>query len=59
MHLIPVILRDRVLALLFADSGENKIEVQSAALEVLTTITEAWLEAVGTRKKQHEAVSAR
>jgi hypothetical protein len=58
-QLIPVVLRDRVLALLYADSGENKIEVQSAALEVLTTITEAWLEAVGTRKKQHEAVSAR
>jgi len=59
VHLIPVILRDRVLALLYADSGEHKIEVQSAALEVLTTVTEAWLEAVGTRKKQHEAVSAR
>lgn len=59
VHLIPVILRDRVLALLYADSGEHKIEVQSGALEVLTTVTEAWLEAVGTRKKQHEAVSAR
>lgn len=58
-HLIPVILRDRVLALLYADAGENKGEVQSGALEVLTTVTEAWLEAVGTRKKQHEAVSAR
>jgi hypothetical protein len=59
VHLIPVILRDRVLALLFADSGENQMEVQSGALEVLTTVTEAWLEAVGTRKKQHETVSAR
>jgi hypothetical protein len=59
VELIPVILRDRVLALLYADDGEHKIEVQSAALEVLTTVTEAWLEAVGTRKKQHEAVSAR
>jgi hypothetical protein len=59
IHLIPVILRDRVLALLYADGGEHKVEVQSGALEVLTTVTEAWLEAVGTRKKQHEAVSAR
>lgn len=59
IHLIPVILRDKVLALLYADSGEHNIEVQSAALEVLTTVTETWLEAVGTRKKQHEAVSAR
>lgn len=57
--LIPVILRDRVLALLYADGGEKKAEVQTAALQVLTTVTEAWLEAVGTRKKQHEAVSAR
>jgi len=59
VHLIPVILRDKVLALLYADGGEHNIEVQSAALEVLTTVTETWLEAVGTRKKQHEAVSAR
>jgi hypothetical protein len=57
--LIPVILRDRVLALLYADGGEQQAEVQAAALEVLTTITEAWLEAVGTRKKQHEAVAVR
>ncbi len=57
--LIPVILRDRVLALLYADGGDPKVEVQTAALQVLTTVTEAWLEAVGTRKKQHEAVSAR
>jgi hypothetical protein len=59
VYLVPVILRDRVLALLYADGGEQKAEVQSAALQVLTTVTEAWLEAVGTRKKQHEAVSAR
>jgi hypothetical protein len=57
--LIPVILRDRVLALLYADGGEQQVEVQTAALEVLTTITEAWLEAVGTRKKQPEVVHAR
>jgi hypothetical protein len=57
--LIPVILRDRVLALLYADGGEKKADIQIAALQVLTTVTEAWLEAVGTRKKQHEAVSAR
>jgi hypothetical protein len=47
------------LALLYADGGEKKAEVQTAALQVLTTVTEAWLEAVGTRKKQHETVSAR
>jgi hypothetical protein len=58
-HLVPVVLRDRVLALLYADSGGSGAAVQTAALEVLTTITEAWLEAVGTRKKHHEAVSAR
>jgi hypothetical protein len=57
--LIPVILRDRVLALLYADGGDQNVEVQTAALEVLTTVTEAWLEAVGTRKKQPEAVHAR
>lgn len=58
VHLFPVTLRDKVLAVLYADGADSSGDVQTAALELLTNVTEAWLEAVGTRKKQSEAASA-
>ena len=50
VHLFPIILRDRVLAVLLAD-GDNEKSVEQPAIEVLVSLAEAWLEAVGTRKK--------
>jgi hypothetical protein len=50
----PVALRDKVLAILYLDSkgpdGQTR-PIQSSAIEVLVSLTEAWIEAVGNRKK--------
>lgn len=52
-HLFPVTLRDSVLAVLYADSGlEQKSAVDSTVIEILTASAEAWIEAIGTRKKK-------
>ena len=50
VHLFPIVLRDRVLAVLLADGDEDR-PVEQPAIEVLVSLAEAWLEAVGTRKK--------
>lgn len=49
-HLFPIVLRDRVLALLLAD-GDERNTVEQPAIEVLVSVSEAWIEAVGTRKR--------
>jgi hypothetical protein len=59
IYLFPIILRDKVLAVLYVDGHGANAEPYPAAIEVLTNVTEAWLEAVGTRKKQHEAAATR
>ena len=51
VHLFPIVLRDKVLAVLYADGGNTGRDVEQAAIEILTSVAEAWLEAVGTRKK--------
>ena len=51
VHLFPIVLRDKVLAVLYADAGNSGRDVERAAIEILTSVAEAWLEAVGTRKK--------
>jgi hypothetical protein len=52
--LLPVALRDKVLAVLYLDpkgpDGQPR-PIQSSAIEVLVALTEAWTEAVGNRKK--------
>ena len=50
VHLFPVVLRDRVLAVLLAD-GDERNPVEQPAIEVLVSVSEAWIEAVGTRKR--------
>ena len=50
VHLFPIVLRDRVLAVLLADRDEQN-PVEQPAIEVLVSVSEAWIEAVGTRKK--------
>ena len=51
VHLFPIVLRDKVLAVLYADGGESGREVERPAIETLRSVAEAWLEAVGTRKR--------
>jgi hypothetical protein len=51
VYLFPVVLRDQVLAVLYADAGPASRAVESDAIEVLASVAEAWIEAVGSRKK--------
>jgi hypothetical protein len=51
IHLFPVVLREKVLAVLSADPAAAGHEVERPAIETLVSLAEAWLEAVGTRKK--------
>src|SRR5690606_5004838 len=60
VHLFPVALRDKVLAVLACDAGtaEDGVErspVIAPAIETLVAVAEAWIEAVGTRRKQTAA----
>lgn len=52
--LLPVALRDKVLAVLYLDprgpDGEQR-PIQISAIEILVALTEAWIEAVGNRRK--------
>jgi hypothetical protein len=49
VYLFPIVLRDRVLAVLCAH-GDEEHPVERAAIELLVSLSEAWLEVVGTRK---------
>jgi len=60
MQLFPVALRDKVLAVLGCDGGPADDNGESApvlvpAIETLVAVAEAWIEAVGTRRKQSAA----
>jgi hypothetical protein len=60
VHLFPVALRDKVLAVLGCDAGPLEDGVVPApvigsAIETLVAVAEAWIEAVGTRRKQTAA----
>lgn len=51
VHLFPIVLRDSVLAVLYADEVGSNGQPQTAAIELLASLAEAWIEAVGTRGK--------
>jgi hypothetical protein len=58
VRLIPVSLRDKALAVLYLDSKAPEgamRSVETSAIEVLVSLTEAWIEAVGNRKKLQAA----
>jgi hypothetical protein len=57
--LIPLLLKDKVAALVYADGGvEAGAKMDSEALELLVTSTSAWLEVVSLRKHaQKEGVA--
>ena len=57
VHLMPVALRDRVLALVYCDNRgpDGESAVLEPAIKTLISLAEAWIEAVGTRRKQAAA----
>lgn len=56
--LLPLLLKDKVSALIYADSGPGGVAVDSAALDVLVKATSAWLEVVSQRKQAQKEGSA-
>lgn len=48
--LLPLLLKDKVSALVYADSGPNGAAVDSSALDVLVKATSSWLEVISQRK---------
>jgi hypothetical protein len=51
LSLLPLLLKDKVSALVYADSGSQGATVDAAALDVLVKATSAWLEVVSQRKQ--------
>jgi hypothetical protein len=49
--MLPLLLKDKVAALLYADCGLDKDHLDSAAIELLVVSTSAWLELVSLRKQ--------
>ena len=48
---LPLLLKDKVAALVYADGGDGNGKMDAAALEVLVTATSAWLEVASLRKQ--------
>jgi len=56
--ILPLVMKDKVAALLYADGGANGV-LDSSSLEVLVLATGAWLEVVSLRKQaQKESTEA-
>ncbi len=54
-HILPLILKGRVAALLYADSGtEAHGPLDGGSLELLVLATSAWLEVIALRKNAHQ-----
>ena len=49
--LLPLLLKDKVSALVYADSGAHAGTLDAAALDVLVRATGAWLEVISQRKQ--------
>lgn len=54
--LLPLLLKDKVAALLYADGGANGL-MEGASLDVLVMATSAWLEVASLRKQAHKEVT--
>jgi len=57
-QLLPLILKEKVAALLYADGGSDGALLDAGALEVLVLATSAWLEVNALRKQVHKEPSA-
>jgi hypothetical protein len=52
---LPLVLKEKVAALVYADAGvESSGSIDSAALELLVRVTSAWLEVASLRKQAHK-----
>lgn len=49
--LLPLLLKDKISALVYADSGSQGGTLDSAALDVLVRATSSWLEVISQRKQ--------
>jgi len=54
---LPLMLKDKVAALVYGDAG-NDARLDAPALELLVTATSAWLEVVSLRKQAQKEVAA-
>jgi len=52
---LPLVLKDKVAALLYADGGANNV-LDGASLEVLVMTTSAWLEVTSLRKQAQKDI---
>lgn len=52
--LLPLLLKDKVSALVYADAGTDGGSLDPAALDVLVRATGAWLEVISQRKQAHK-----
>jgi hypothetical protein len=57
-HLLPLFLKDKVAAVLYADAGTANASCERAALDLLARFTSIWLEAQAGRKGAHEDAPA-
>jgi len=53
-HLLPLFLKDKVAAVLYADAGTANASCERSALDLLARFTSIWLEAQGGRKAAPE-----
>jgi len=58
VRLLPLILKEKVAALLYADGGSEGVQLDAGALEVMVFATSAWLEVNTLRKQVHKDSSA-
>ncbi len=56
-HLLPLFLKDKVAAVLYADAGTANASCERAALDLLARFTSLWLEAQAGRKAAQEESS--
>jgi hypothetical protein len=49
--LFPLLLKDKIAALVYADGGDDAGQLDAAALELLVAATSAWLEVASLRKQ--------
>jgi hypothetical protein len=51
--ILPLLLKEKVSALIYADAGQNGGILDQSALDVLVRATSSWLEVVSQRKQAH------
>ncbi len=54
VSLLPLLLKDKISALIYADGGSQAGALDAAALDVLVHATGAWLEVISQRKQAHK-----